>query len=76
MVQTEFSEVRFHGDRERADKVYRNFPPLQPADVAEAIVFCATRPPHVAVQETRADAAGPGRRLRFAPAGRAGLAAG
>jgi 3-hydroxy acid dehydrogenase/malonic semialdehyde reductase len=51
MVQTEFSEVRFHGDRERADKVYRNFPPLQPADVAEAIVFCATRPPHVAVQE-------------------------
>jgi serine 3-dehydrogenase len=51
MVQTEFSEVRFHGDRERADKVYRNFPPLQPADVADAIVFCATRPPHVAVQE-------------------------
>lgn len=51
MVQTEFSEVRFHGDRERAAKVYLNFPPLQPADVAEAIVFCATRPPHVVVQE-------------------------
>ncbi len=51
MVQSEFSEVRFHGDRERAAAVYRSFPPLQPADVAEAIVFCATRPPHVAVQE-------------------------
>ena len=51
MVQSEFSEVRFHGDRERAAAVYRSFPPLQPADVAEAILFCATRPPHVAVQE-------------------------
>lgn len=51
MVQTEFSEVRFHGDKDRADKVYRNFPPLAAADVADAVVFCATRPPHVAVQE-------------------------
>ncbi|MBU1071892.1 SDR family NAD(P)-dependent oxidoreductase, partial [bacterium] len=47
MVESEFSRVRFHGDAERADAVYRNFPPLQPADVAEAVVFCATRPPHV-----------------------------
>lgn len=51
MVQTEFSEVRFHGDRERAGKVYRNFPPLTAADVADAVLYCATRPPHVAVQE-------------------------
>lgn len=51
MVQTEFSEVRFRGDRERADKVYHSFPPLTPADVADAIVFCATRPAHVAIQE-------------------------
>jgi serine 3-dehydrogenase len=51
MVQTEFSEVRFHGDQERAAKVYQAFPPLQPSDVAEAILFCATRPPHVVVQE-------------------------
>ncbi len=51
MVQTEFSEVRFRGDRERAGKVYRNFPPLTAADVADAVVYCATRPPHVAVQE-------------------------
>jgi 3-hydroxy acid dehydrogenase / malonic semialdehyde reductase len=51
MVQTEFSEVRFRGDTDRAAAVYRNFPPLQPADVADAIVYCATRPPHVVVQD-------------------------
>jgi NADP-dependent 3-hydroxy acid dehydrogenase YdfG len=51
MVQTEFSEVRFHGDAARADQVYRNFPPLQAMDVAETVLFCATRPPHVNVQE-------------------------
>ncbi len=51
MVQTEFSEVRFHGDTARADQVYRTFPPLQAADVAETVLFCATRPEHVNVQE-------------------------
>ena len=51
MVETEFSLVRFRGDKERADQVYRNFPPLEPEDVAEAVLFCATRPPHVNVQE-------------------------
>jgi NADP-dependent 3-hydroxy acid dehydrogenase YdfG len=51
MVETEFSEVRFHGDAARAAQVYQAFPPLQPADVAEAVLFCATRPPHVNVQE-------------------------
>ncbi len=51
MVQTEFSEVRFRGDQDRAAAVYRNFPPLQPADIADAIVYCATRPPHVVVQD-------------------------
>ncbi len=39
------------GDSERAAKTYRNFPPLTAADVAEAVLFCATRPPHVAVQD-------------------------
>lgn len=51
MVQTEFSEVRFRGDKERAEPVYRNFPPLQAVDIAETVLFCATRPPHVNIHE-------------------------
>jgi len=51
LVQTEFSEVRFRGDTARAAKVYNGFTPLQPSDVAEVVVFCATRPPHVNVFE-------------------------
>jgi NADP-dependent 3-hydroxy acid dehydrogenase YdfG len=47
MVETVFSEVRFRGDKERAAKVYQNFTPLQPEDVAETIVWAATRPAHV-----------------------------
>ena len=51
MVETEFSLVRFRGDRERAGKVYKGVTPLSPDDVADAIVYCATRPPHVNVSE-------------------------
>ena len=51
LVQTEFSEVRFRGDKERAEPVYRNFPPLQAEDIAETVLFCATRPPHVCIQD-------------------------
>jgi 3-hydroxy acid dehydrogenase/malonic semialdehyde reductase len=51
MVETEFSEVRFHGDKERAKKVYQGFTPLSPDDVAETVLFCATRPPHVDISE-------------------------
>ncbi len=47
MVETAFSEVRFRGDMERAAKVYQNITPLQPEDVADAIVWAASRPAHV-----------------------------
>lgn len=51
MVNTEFSTVRFHGDKKRADKVYENWIPLYAEDVAEAILFAITRPPHVNVND-------------------------
>ena len=51
LVETEFSEVRFHGDAKRAKAVYQNLTPLTPDDVADAILFAATRPPHVQIGE-------------------------
>lgn len=51
MVETEFSNVRFFGDTERAKSVYKGLTPLTPEDVAEAILFCATRPYHVNINE-------------------------
>ncbi len=47
MVETDFSKTRFRGDEERAAKVYANLTPLTPQDVAETIVWAATRPAHV-----------------------------
>ncbi len=51
MVETEFSEVRFHGDTERANKVYQGVKPLTADDVADVIFFCVTRSPHVNINE-------------------------
>lgn len=51
MVETEFSLVRFHGDTERARKVYQGIEPLTGEDVADSIIWAVTRPPHVNVQD-------------------------
>lgn len=50
-VETEFSQVRFYGDEQKAEKVYQKMTPLTPEDVAEVVLFCVTRPPHVNVSE-------------------------
>ena len=51
LVETEFSIVRFDGDTDRAAGVYQGVTPLTPADVAEAIVWVASRPPQVQVAD-------------------------
>lgn len=51
MVKTEYAMVRFGGDQAKFDAVYQGVTPLTAQDVAEAVVFCATRPPHVDVRE-------------------------
>ncbi|HEX7077494.1 MAG TPA: SDR family NAD(P)-dependent oxidoreductase [Candidatus Eisenbacteria bacterium] len=51
LAETEFSLVRFHGDEARARSVYRGTRPLRAEDVADAVVWCVTRPRHVNVQE-------------------------
>jgi 3-hydroxy acid dehydrogenase/malonic semialdehyde reductase len=50
-VETSFSLVRFKGDTERAAAVYEGMEPLRPEDVADTVIYCATRPPHVNISE-------------------------
>jgi hypothetical protein len=50
-AETEFSMVRFKGDEQRASKVYEGFTPLYAEDIAEAILFAVTRPPHVNIED-------------------------
>ncbi|MDE5621651.1 MAG: SDR family NAD(P)-dependent oxidoreductase [Alistipes sp.] len=51
MVETEFSEVRFHGDKARADRVYEGVEPLRGEDIAEAIAWVVGLPPHMNVND-------------------------
>ena len=51
MVETEFSLVRFHGNRERANQVYAGMQPLTPEDVADSIHYIISRPDNVTIAD-------------------------
>ena len=51
LAETEFSIVRFKGDKKKADEIYAGTNPLTADDIAEIIVWVASRPPHVNIDE-------------------------
>ena len=51
MVETEFSEVRFKGDKDKASKIYEGLTPLYATDIAETVLFVISRPAHVNVND-------------------------
>lgn len=58
MVETEFSLVRTHGDQEKAAAVYRGMTPMTAEDIAEVVLFCTSRPPHVNINRLELMATG------------------
>jgi 3-hydroxy acid dehydrogenase / malonic semialdehyde reductase len=67
MVQTEFSTVRFHGDRTAADAVYEGVTPLQATDIADVVTWIVNQPPHVVIADVLVyplDQAGSGKLAR------------
>jgi 3-hydroxy acid dehydrogenase / malonic semialdehyde reductase len=69
MVETEFSEIRFRGDTDAAGRVYEGLTPLSADDVAETVLWVATRPPHVQIADVLiypTDQAGAGKVARHA----------
>ena len=53
MVKTGFSKTRFAGDEKKVESVYKGMTPLNAEDIADAVVYCATRPPHVDIREIK-----------------------
>ncbi|NJD23026.1 MAG: SDR family NAD(P)-dependent oxidoreductase [Melioribacter sp.] len=51
LVETNFSKIRFHGDEEKAKSIYKGLSPLTGDDIADAVLYCATRPPNVNIAE-------------------------
>jgi 3-hydroxy acid dehydrogenase / malonic semialdehyde reductase len=50
-VETEFSIVRFHGNKEKASAAYEGYTPLKANDVADTVFYCSTLPPHVCIND-------------------------
>jgi 3-hydroxy acid dehydrogenase / malonic semialdehyde reductase len=51
MVESDFSKVRFKGDMDKVNAIYQGITPLTPVDVAETVLWCASRPAHVNIQD-------------------------